>query len=126
MTGFLQGLRAWYRRKFRGFVAAPAGVGGKGTSWQQHNRTEVGFTCKCRLSQAFTAADYMIREQEHREGCEGLIDHSTTAGVSITRVATGRCDCPVTDARYVRICPACGMGHWKLPPTAQDSERENR
>jgi hypothetical protein len=124
MTGLLQGLRAWYRRKFRGFVAAPIGVGGRGTSWQQHPRTEVGFTCKCGIVQAFTRADYVVREREHRPDCQevtpvsraiaesAFADGERNARIRADMLAV--CTCPVTDARYVRLCPGCRRGHWKM------------
>jgi hypothetical protein len=118
----LQKLAAWYRRRFRGYVAAPRGIGGKGTAWQQHQRSEMAFACcgvtregkRCGLSLVFTAADYVIRQQEHVEGCGGLLGQATSAGVLLEDVRTGRCSCPVTDARYIKICPGCGLGHWKI------------
>jgi hypothetical protein len=93
-----KGIRAWYQRRFRGFVAAPAQHGGRGTSWQEHKRHEIGFTCRCGQVLAFKASDLVVRDRDHVEGCDGWDD--------------GACDCRITDARHVKICPSCGLGHW--------------
>jgi hypothetical protein len=93
-------LKRWYQRRFRGYVAAPARSGG--TSWQQHPYGEMGFTCRCGQAQAFTEDHYVIRHQEHAEGCQ----FPTVDGKPL-------CSCPITDARYVKICPGCGLGHWR-------------
>jgi hypothetical protein len=108
-------IRAWYQRRFRGFVAAPAQYGGRGTSWQEHKRHEVGFTCHglrpdgspCGQVLAFRSSDLVIREQDHRDGCEGFVPTENAGGKTIVH-----CLCPITDARHVKICPSCGLGHW--------------
>jgi hypothetical protein len=128
MMALLAGIKAWYRRRFRGYVAAPVGVGGKGTAWQQHRSTEVGFTCSCHQVLAFTAADYVIRSIEHIPGCQAaspaelaisesiFADGPQNAKIRADMLAPGLhgCHCPVTDARYIKICPHCGLGHWKV------------
>jgi len=127
MKEFLAGVRRWYRRRFRGIVAPPRQYGGQGTTWQQHHRLEVAFICGnrrprsgrdvliCEQELEFTAADYVIRSQDHIEGCEGITDRSTgNPAKSTSKVLDMQpCSCPVTDARYVKICPQCRLGHWK-------------
>jgi hypothetical protein len=109
VRNWLAGLKRWWLRRFRGYVAAPARSGG--TSWQQHPRSEHYFICgnrpkdqtlACTEGLQFTKADYMIRSQDHVEGCQFPRVYGIPA-----------CDCPVTDARYVKICPCCGLGHWR-------------
>jgi hypothetical protein len=113
MRNFLAGLKRWWQRRFRGYVPPPAGSGG--TAWQQHPRGEVYFLCQCGASLVFSDDTYVIREQAHVEGCEGLTDQSThTIATDKTRLMDLRvCSCPITDARYVKICPSCRRGHWK-------------
>jgi hypothetical protein len=102
MKSFFSGLKRWWLRRFRGYVAPPAGSGG--TPWQQHPRSEWGFTCRCGTALAFDRnADLVIRSQEHREDCEH----------QYVEQPKQRCVCPITDARYVKICPQCHLGHWK-------------
>ena len=94
--GMLAGIRVWYLRRFRGYVAAPRDlVGGRGTSWQQHS-FEYFIECRCGQVLAITPSDYFVRSRTHLDGCTDW-DH---------------CDCPVTDARFVKICQQCGLGHW--------------
>ena len=97
-----EGIRAWWLRRFRGFVAAPALYGGRGTSWQEHKRYDIGFTCRCGEVLAFMTSDLVIREQDHDEACLQIAD--ALPGL--------KCNCPITDARHVKICPKCGLGHW--------------
>jgi hypothetical protein len=102
-------------RRFRGIVEPPAHAKGQGTTWQQWKNHISIFECKCGEILEFSQADYKILSQNHIEGCEGIFDSTTHT------VATGRsraidlvpCDCPVTEARYVKICPQCRRGHWK-------------
>jgi hypothetical protein len=111
MKALLERLRAWWLRRFRGFVAAPAQHGGRGTSWQEHKRHEIGFTCSgttasgdpCGQVLAFMSTDLMIREQDHTEACD--LEQVAFPGT--------KCQCPIVDARYVKICPQCHLGHWK-------------
>jgi hypothetical protein len=100
MRSWLAGLKRWWLRRFRGYVAAPARSGG--TSWQQHPAGEMGFTCRCGQAQAFTQENYVIRERDHRDACAPQFSGNPLD-----------CDCPVTDARYIRICSGCGLGHWR-------------
>ncbi len=67
----------------------------------------------------FTEADYVIRSQDHIEGCEGITDISTGDPARSTSKAMDLrpCSCPVTDARYVKICPQCHLGYWKVAST---------
>jgi hypothetical protein len=114
MKAFLAGVKRWYLRRFRGIVKPPAHAKGQGTTWQQHPGAvgKVGtfagwsewFRCQCGESMYFTAADLKIISQEHVDGCDGW---------SGFQPGSGRCNCPVTEARYVKICPQCRMGHWK-------------
>ena len=101
MKALIAGLRAWWLRRFRGYVAPPRQHGGRGTTWQEHRRSDVAFECRCGLSLAFSSSDYVIRSQDHVDGCEAAAE------------VTPACACPVTDARYVKICPNCHLGHWK-------------
>jgi hypothetical protein len=75
------------------------------TSWQEWASWRSTFFCKCGYLGEFTPDTYVIREQDHKEDCEHQF---STKGV---------CSCPVTDARYVKICPKCGMGNWKQAQT---------
>jgi hypothetical protein len=96
-----QRLKGWYLRRFRGYVAATTSGG---TSWQQHSRQDVGFTCRCGAALAFAAADLFVRHRAHVDGCDGI------RGEFEGMIA---CDCPITDARYVKHCPQCRLAHWK-------------
>jgi len=111
MKAFLQGVKRWYLRRFRGYVGPPrdplSGVP-RGTAWQQHKPDEVGVTCRCGYAMAFTESDYFIREQDHREGCEGVVNKEIDG-----KLVQDICSCPITDARYVKFCSKCGLGHWK-------------
>ena len=113
MRNLLAGLKRWWLRRFRGYVAAPARSGG--TSWQQWPSWRSTFPCKCGYQGDFTPDTYVIREQDHVDGCYGTTDVSTgNPGRETSRVMDlVPCSCPVTDARYVKICPQCRMGHWK-------------
>jgi hypothetical protein len=99
MKEFFAGLRRWWHRRFRGYVAAPAGS--RGTNWQEHRRDEIGFTCRCGRVLAFSREDLHVRDRQHIEGC------LHASGMMPT------CGCPIRDARYVKLCPGCGLGHWK-------------
>jgi hypothetical protein len=111
MRALWQGIRAWWLRRFRGFVAPPAQHGGRGTSWQEHKRHEIGFTCsgttasgeRCGSVLAFMSTDLVVREQDHTEACD--LQYAAIPGM--------KCNCPIIDARYVKICPTCRLGHWK-------------
>ena len=110
-----EGIRAWWLRRFRGFVAAPKLHGGRGTSWQEHKRYDIGFTCRCGQVLAFMSSDLVIRDRAHREDCE-----------LEPNVAYSSCSCPVTDARHVKICPKCGLGHWNdATPRLADKSVDN-
>lgn len=141
MKIWLEGIRAWYRRRFRGFVAAPALHGGAGTSWQEHKRHEIGFTCTgitasgepCGQVLAFMSTDLIVRARNHEPHCTELSlaeiaqvhsvfhDGDEKARLRMEMLnSAGRaagypmgCGCPITDARYVKICPTCKLGHWK-------------
>jgi hypothetical protein len=102
VSAFLSGVKRWWLRRFRGIVEPPAHARGQGTTWYQHPCWMETFECPCGLTLHFTAEDYKIISQNHVEGCEGW-------------TACGRCQCPVSDARYVKIC-VCRIGHWKLVP----------
>jgi len=101
MKKFWHRLRAWYLRRFRGFVAAT--VPG-GTSWQEHRRgrDEMFFWCRCGLFMEFYEKDLFVRNRRHTDNCPALWEDSGAI----------KCDCPITDARYVKICPDCHLGHW--------------
>jgi len=118
MRAFIAGVKRWYLRRFRGIVKLPAHAKGQGTTWQQHRQTLIGdlaFRCACGNVMVWSQADRKILSQDHIEGCEGIFDSTTHT------VATGGsraidlvpCDCPVTEARFVKICPQCRRGHWK-------------
>jgi hypothetical protein len=111
-----QGLKRWYRRRFLGFVAAPPCSGG--TAWQQHKEKQ--FKCRCGwpgpgIDYKFDEEDYVIRAQAHFESCEGVTDISNgMPAKGSSRILDLRpCNCPVTDARYIKICPQCHLGHWR-------------
>jgi len=91
-------LMAWYRRRFRGYVAPR----GEGTAWQEHRRGVVYFKCRCGESLYFATPDLFVREREHRDDCA----LSWLAGMK-------DCYCPIVSARYCKICPRCNLGHWK-------------
>ena len=61
------------------------------------------FLCACGTAGEFTPDTYVIREQQHNEDCEFQYQVQPKE----------HCSCPVTDARYVKICPNCRRGHWK-------------
>ena len=91
------------------------------TSWQEWASWRSTFFCKCGYLGEFTPDTYVIREQDHRENCEALADVTVVTPGEKRQTAvlrggiTGKfCSCPVTDARYVKICPKCGLGHWKV------------
>jgi hypothetical protein len=127
MKAFLQGVRCWYLRRFRGM--GPVRKTPR-TSWQEWAAWRSTFFCKCGYLGEFTPDTYVIREQAHRENCEALTNivvqepglnlspPDAIAKVKVTTmhglVAGKTCTCPVTDARYVKICPKCGMGNWKV------------
>ena len=125
MKAFFAGIRRWWLRRFRGIVEPPAHARGYGTIWQEHRHagketTFEGwfecFTCECGQELEFTRQDYVIREQNHVDGCPGLIDACTHnfADLNKTPLMDLRpCQCPVTDARYIKHCPNCRRGHWK-------------
>lgn len=106
MKGWFAGVKRWWLRRFRGYVAAPPRSGG--TSWQQHPGQEWGFTCRCKSVLGFSEENYIVRARDHVEGCPGVYQFSQQL-----RSLPLACDCPVTDARYVKICPQCGLGHWR-------------
>jgi hypothetical protein len=118
MRTFLAGLRRWYLRRFKGIVEPPPHAKGHGTTWQEH-RDGKPFKCVCGWPEIdfyqFEHNDYVIMSQDHIEGCEGVFDSTTHApakgGTSLRNLAP--CTCPVTEARYVKICPQCRRGHWR-------------
>ena len=114
MRGFLTGIRRWYLRTFKGIVKPPAG-NPQGTTWLQHAKDAWGFTCSCGELLAFLDADMKILSQDHTEGCEGIIDQTTAmVPTKDTKAIDLRpCSCPITEARYVKICQKCHLGHWK-------------
>lgn len=97
----MAGVRAWWLRRFRGYVAPPRQHGGRGTAWQEHHRSNLGFQCHCGLSLAFAKTDLVVRDRDHTGDIEHGCDFSNSD------------QCPVLDARYVKICPNCRLGHWK-------------
>jgi hypothetical protein len=120
MKAFFERVKRWYRWRFQGIVEPPRQYGGQGTTWQQHPKKEEHFKCACGwpgpgIEYKFHQNDYKIVSQDHVEGCEGVIDAQThKTATDKTRIMDLRpCECPVTEARYVMICPTCRMGHWK-------------
>jgi hypothetical protein len=127
MKTFLQGVKRWYLRCFRGMGSVRKTPR---TSWQEWASWRSTFFCKCGYLGEFTPDTYVIREQAHRENCEALMDIAIEEPEPLTvkqftppemktkimrgLVAGKTCSCPVTDARYVKICPRCGMGNWKV------------
>jgi hypothetical protein len=114
MNTFLAGVKRWWMRRFRGVVKPPHGQAG--TTWKQWPAWRFVFTCACGTQLAFCKENYVIRAQEHIEGCAGLMDTTThrIADLATTRIMDLQvCQCPVTDARYIKICPQCHTGHWK-------------
>jgi hypothetical protein len=101
MKNLFQRLKSWYLRRFRGYVAPPAGGG---TAWQEHGRFDVGFTCRCGAALAFSPADVFVRHRDHVDNCDGI--RGEFKGII-------KCDCPIRDARYVKHCPQCRLAHWK-------------
>jgi hypothetical protein len=103
MRAFFAGLKRWYQRRIRGFVAAPAGSGG--TSWLQH-RTGASFIFRCRCGEEhlFGNPDFFVRARDHRGDC-------VTKPMGLGELIND-CNCPITDARYCWKCPKCGLGHW--------------
>jgi hypothetical protein len=67
-----------------------------GTSWYEHNRAAIGFSCPCGLVMAFSASDLFVRDRDHVTDCPGAM-----------------CRCPILSARFCKICPNCRRGHWK-------------
>jgi hypothetical protein len=112
---FFAGIRRWWLRRFRGIVEPPRQFGGRGTTWQEWPEWRETFGCPCGFLGEFTQDTYVIRSQEHVEGCEGVLDRSTGAPAKSTSklIDLTVCKCRVTDARYVKICPQCRRGHWK-------------
>lgn len=105
MIKLFQRLRRWYLRKFRGFVEAPQQHGSRGTSWQEHRfrgALSMYMMCRCHWVYCFCEKDYFIRHRQHVDNCQALLEDSGAIA----------CNCPITDARYVKICPQCGLGHW--------------
>src|ERR1700730_10372906 len=115
MKAFLAGLKGCYRRRFRGVVKPPAHAKGQGTTWQQHPASRFTFICSCGTALAFCQENYVVMSQNHVEGCEGVFDSVTNAPAKggSRLVDLTPCSCPVTEARYVKICPNCRIGHWK-------------
>jgi hypothetical protein len=101
MKTFLTGVKMWWLRRFKGVVKPPRGQ--QGTTWYEHQSWEQSFECPCKTTLRFAPTDYVIRSQEHQENCAYQYDIAPKE----------RCVCPVTDARYVKICPQCGIGHWR-------------
>jgi hypothetical protein len=116
MKAFLSGIKRWWLRRYRGIVVPPAHAKGHGTIWQQWPAWRTTFFCPCGQGGEFLPQDYVIREQNHVDGCPGLIDANTHhfADLNKTPLMDLRpCQCPVTDARYIKICLNCRRGHWK-------------
>jgi hypothetical protein len=118
VKAFLAGLKRWYLRRFKGIVHPPD-RNPQGTTWQEH-RDGKPFKCVCGwpgpgIDYQFDLNDYVIMSQDHIEGCEGIFDSvtRTIAKAGSRAVDLVPCSCPVTEARYVKICPQCRMGHWK-------------
>jgi len=113
MKAFFAGIKRWWLRRRHGIVKPPAQYGGQGTTWQQHARHVVGFTCRnCRTVLAFTEEDFVIRSQAHLDDCTRVLAPEFIAKVEQSG-GWMRCSCPITDARNIKICPQCGMGHWQ-------------
>jgi hypothetical protein len=109
------GLKRWWLRRRHGIVKPPPGQR-QGTTWYEHPAWQEVFECPCKTTLRFAPADRVIRSQEHVDGCQGLMDASTNraADVATTRIMDiRRCTCPVTDARDIKICPECRIGHWR-------------
>lgn len=71
MKNFLRKLRAWYQRRFRGYVAARTGVGGRGTARQEHKRESNVFLCLCGKTWIeFTDVELFVRQREHNHVCK--------------------------------------------------------
>lgn len=104
MRRAFQRLKAYYLRRFRGYVAAPRIAGSRGTAWQEHFPKEVfpGITgsagqtretvlfwlfCFCGRRLDFTSQDYFVKSRD---------------------LETQK----VLEARYSKVCPNCGLGHW--------------
>jgi len=107
MKNIFQRLRRWHLRRFRGYVEAPRDRFGvsRGTDWQEHpfiTPRSMTFRCRCHQVHTFTDKDYFVRHRQHVDNCPAIFEDSGAI----------RCECPITDARYVRICPACKLGHW--------------
>jgi hypothetical protein len=114
MKAFISSVKRWWNRRFRGIVRPP--LGQKGTTWYQHPDWMETFECPCKATLRFAPEDYVIRDQEHVDSCAGLMDASTCrpAAIATTRIMDlRRCACPVTDARFIKLCPLCHIGHWK-------------
>jgi len=104
MKAFLAGVKRWYLRRFKGIVKPPAHAKGQGTTWQQWPGWRTTFLCRCGYQGDFSPDTYVILSQDHVDGCDGI---------GMQDRPHARCDCPVSEARYVKICPQCRMGHWK-------------
>jgi hypothetical protein len=118
MKAFLANVKRWWNRRFRGVVKPPRGQ--QGTTWYQHPDWMETFECICKATLRFAPEDYVIRDQQHIDGCAGLFDASThrPAELAKTRIMDlRRCECPVLDARYIKLCPQCKTGHWKQAKT---------
>jgi|SRR5208282_3065581 len=122
MKALLAVVKRWYLRRFRGIVNPPAHAKGQGTTWQQHpgkldlsGKWAEPFACQCGENLAFCKNDLKILSQEHNEGCEGVFDSTTSAPAQRSTRALDLvpCNCPILEARYVKICPSCRIGHWK-------------
>jgi hypothetical protein len=117
MRNFFAAIKRWWLRRYRGIVEPPAHAKGHGTIWQQWgNSWGQTVLCPCGQTIEFLPQDYVIRDQSHIDGCHGLIDAHThhAADLDKTPLMDLRpCQCPVTDARYIKICPNCRRGHWK-------------
>jgi hypothetical protein len=130
MKVFLAGLRRWYKRRFQGIVEPPPHAKGHGTTWQEH-RDGDPFKCVCGwpgpgIHWIFDQNDYVIMSQDHIEDCEGVFDstrHSVATADSQLRNLVP-CPCPVTEARYVKICPTCRRGHWAGAPAPSTRKEE--
>jgi hypothetical protein len=109
MKEFLAGIRRWWLRKFRGIVEPPRHFSGMGTTWHQHPSNYVYFLCICGApANLFEEKNLFIRSRNHHSDTCQQIDCETCKSCN-----AGTCKCPVTDARYVKICPKCRRGHWK-------------
>jgi hypothetical protein len=88
-------LKRWYFWRFHKTVQAPGG-----TRWKQHlGAWQQPFVCSCANELWwYPPKEYVVIHQAHTAEC-------LAAEKSI-------CLCPVISARYVKVCPYCGDGHW--------------